>query len=107
MAHRRRYTNRMPIFITRSNFPLVSHSEYELPVRDYYWLTKWDAHDSPKTPMFWSSFKLSKPESVVLYLTIGGSEEFTISNEFAMLLAPLSNRIEKAQLLRYEDIRRN
>lgn len=102
LEYGRRHPNKTPLFTTRDVFPEVWSGD-ELPTRMYFWLPKWGTNDPPTTPMLWSYFRI--PKDVVLYLAINGTENFSPSNEFFALVAPLSNRVEKATLKTYEQIR--
>jgi hypothetical protein len=92
------YTGRPPLFCAR---PLATgvlrDSEYELPLREYFWLPHWTSNDPPGTPIFWSHFHT--PADVVNYLALDGSEHICSSNDFLNLLAQLSNRVERASLI--------
>lgn len=74
---------------------------YYLPARPYYRLHHWNSNDPPSTPMFWSYFHVQSwnPADVVVYLTIDGTQRHCSSNEFFSLIAPVSNRVERADNL--------
>jgi hypothetical protein len=92
-----RFPKRPPLFFAAPFKPVFPRdSPYQLPSRDYYWLTEWSSNDSADAPLFWSYFQI--PNDVVSYITIAGSERSCPSNEFAVLVAPLSNRVERAKV---------
>lgn len=96
---RQRYPQAPPLFTT---YPPGSvrgvHPSYYLPQRDYFWLSHWSTNDHRSTPLFWSYFHLHgwRPPDDVVYLTIDGTERHCPSNDFRLLLGPLSNRFERA-----------
>ena len=93
----REYPKKPPLFTAvEMKSGIVRPSEYHLPLREYFWLRCWTTNDSGETPLFWSYFHL--PKNVVDYLCIDGTEHACSSKEFQLLLAPLSNRIERAFL---------
>jgi hypothetical protein len=94
--YRFRFPKRPPLFFAAPFKPVFPRdSPYQLPARDYYWLTEWSSNDSTDTPLFWSYFHI--PNDVVSYMTIAGSERSCPSNQFAVLVAPLSNRVDRAK----------
>jgi len=92
-----RFPKRPPLFFAAPLKPVFPRdSEYQLPAREYYWLKEWNSNDSLETPLFWSFFHI--PKDLVSYMTIAGAERFCSSNDFVVLIAPLSNRVERATL---------
>jgi hypothetical protein len=92
-----RFPKRPPLFFAAPLKPVFPRdSEYQLPAREYYWLKEWSTNDSSDTPLFWSYFHI--PDDLVSYMTIAGAERFCPSNSFVVLIAPLSNRVERATL---------
>lgn len=90
-----RFPDRSPLFFNKALSPARPRgSEYELPARAYFWLREWNVDDAASTPLFWSYFHV--PNDVVSYLTITGAEQVCSSNEFFRIIAPLSNRVERA-----------
>ena len=95
--YRRSYPERPPLFFAAPLKPVYPRdSEYQLPLRVYYWLTEWSPTDSSDSPLFWSYFHI--PNDVASYVTIGGSQSFCPSNEFQVLIAAFSNRVERVTL---------
>lgn len=93
----RAFPHRPPLFYAETFEPVVLRkSEYQLPLRDYFWLREWTTNDPFSTPLFWSSFH--QPMNSVSYLTIEGSERVCPIKDFLILVAPLSNRVERANL---------
>jgi hypothetical protein len=91
----RRYPLAPPLFqtydpksVTNGNYPMLA-----LPRRDYYWLRSWSGDDPGSTPLFWSYFHLPRGVNVE-YISVDGAKHRSSSSNFALLLAPISNRIE-------------
>ena len=98
---RRRYPSAPPLFkvYAPSDVKNGEYPQYGLPARDYFWLRDWSTNDSRSTPLIWSYFH--PPWGIdVVYLAIDGSAHHCSSNEFASLVAPVSNRVEQAALTR-------
>jgi hypothetical protein len=97
----RRYPSALPVFkvYELSDVKNGEYPQYGLPARDYFWLRDWSSNDSRSTPLIWSYFH--PPWGIdVVYLAIDGSAHHCSSNEFASLVAPVSNRVEQAALTR-------
>jgi len=79
---------------------------FYLPARDYFWLKNWTTNDPPSTPFFWSYFNIRgwNPPDDVVYLTIERTVHHCPSNDFYQLVAPLSNRVERAQTEAISDV---
>lgn len=101
--YHRRFPARPPLFFAKPLKPVFPRdSEYQLPPRDYFWLREWSSSDPSTTPLFWSYFYV--PNAVVSYLTIEGRDMGCSSNDFYRLVAPLSNRVERAQTEAISDV---
>lgn len=94
-AYQRLYPRRKPLFQTYDERD-VEHGvlqPYQLPKREYFWLSQWSTEDPPATPLFWCYFHI--PKDVVEYLALDGSEHCSPSNDFGALAGSVSNRVER------------